>query len=172
MSDQNQGSDRGTRADDIPVAHTPPGGYGETMPPPVLARCTEPIVGGAPDLRGLWRAVSVTVGGEPAPDHPARAHVERIEQCGDRVVISAGGVVHDMRCDGTEEHGVHDVAEFDKQTPITVVASYEDGVHVLRPVGLEIEVTRRREGPDIVWDYLGFSARLRRVDATDRASWR
>ena len=89
--------------------------------------------------------------------------VQRIEQCGDRLVVTAGGVVHDMRCDGTEEHGVDDVAEFDFTTPITVVATYEDGVHVLRPVGLPIEVTRRREGDDVIWTYLDFTARLERV---------
>ena len=54
-----------------------------------------------------------------------------------------------------------DVAEFDKETRITVVASYEDGVHVLRPVGLPIEVTRARDGDDMIWTYLGFTARLR-----------
>ena len=43
----------------IPVAHTPPGGYGDTMPPPVLAACNEPLAEGAPDLRGTWAAVSV-----------------------------------------------------------------------------------------------------------------
>jgi len=31
----------GLTADDIPVAHTPPGGFGDTFPPPVLARCTD-----------------------------------------------------------------------------------------------------------------------------------
>ena len=165
-------STRGLGADEIPVAHTPPGGYGNEFPSPVLAGCTEEIAVGAPDLRGTWEVVEVVADGGVVAGHPALGSLQRIEQCGDRLVVTGGGIVHDMRCDGTEEHGMHDVAEFDKQTPITVVASYEDGVHVLRPVGLEIEVTRRREGPDIVWDYLGFSARLRRVDATDRASWR
>ncbi len=42
----------GVRADDIPVANTPPGGWTGAMPPPVLAGCTEPLVAGAPDLRG------------------------------------------------------------------------------------------------------------------------
>ena len=55
-------------------------------------------------------------------------------------VVTAGGIIHDMRCDGTEARGGHDVAEFDHTTPITVIASYEDGVHVLRPVGLPVEV--------------------------------
>ena len=121
------------RADEIPVAHTPPGGYGATMPPPILDA------------------------------HPVLGHVQRVEQCGDRLVVTGGGVVHDMRCDGTEEHGVHDVAEFDYTTPITVVASYGGGVHVLRPVGLPIEVRRWREGDDMLWQYVGFTARLERV---------
>ncbi len=157
--------DRLARAADIPVAHTPPGGYGETMPPPVLAACTEPLVAGAPDLRGTWQVVSVLVDGTAVADHPARGHVQRIEQGGDRLVVTAGGVVHDMRCDGTEAHGVHDVAELDKTTPITVVATYEDGVHVLRPVGLPgIEVTRHRHGDRLIWTYVGFTAVLERTD--------
>ena len=152
------------RATDIPVAHTPSGGYGLTMPPPVLAACTEPLVNGAPDLRGTWRAGSILVDGTEVADHPAHGHVERIEQCSDRLVVTAGGVVHDMRCDGTEAHGVHDVAEFDFTTPITVVATFEEGVHVLRPIGLPgIEVTRRLDGARLIWTYLGFTAVLERI---------
>jgi hypothetical protein len=153
-------------ADDIPVAHTPLGGYGEEMPPPVLAGCSTPIIAGAPDLRGLWETVALTVGGATAAaDHPVWKHRERIEQCGDRIVVTAGGVVHDMRCDGTEAGGVHDVAQIDFATPITVVATYEDGVHTLRPVGMPgVVVTRRLDGHEMVWDYAGaFTARLRRV---------
>ncbi len=41
-----------TNAADIPTAHTPEGGYGEKMPVPVLAGCTEPLVEGAPDIGG------------------------------------------------------------------------------------------------------------------------
>ena len=109
-----------------------------------------------------------------------------------------------MRCDGTLEHGVNDVAEFDLNTEIHVVASYEDGVHVLRPSipidlqgtpaerttfdrrpnsgsrppagtlrpqGMTIEVRRRRDGDHLVWDYLGFTARLEHLapSATDPA---
>jgi hypothetical protein len=130
------------------------------MPPPVLADCDEPLVEGAPDLRGLWRVVEVEANGEVVDDHPLLGHVQRVEQGGDRLVVTAGGVVHDMRCDGTEANGVNDVAEFDKTTPITVVATYEAGVHVLRPVGLPIEVTRRRDGEQLVWGYIGFTARM------------
>jgi hypothetical protein len=154
---------RVVRADDIPVAHTPPGGYGDVMPGPVLARCTEPLVEGAPDLRGLWRVIEVEADGAVVADHAALGHEQRIEQCGDRLVVTAAGIIHDMRCDGTEAGGVHDVAERDKVTPITVVASYEDGVHVLRPVGVPIEVKRWREGEHLMWEYVGFTARLERV---------
>jgi hypothetical protein len=151
--------------DAIPVAHTPPGGWVGEMPPAVLAGCDEPLVTGAPDLRGHWCVTVVEVEGASVPEHPALGLVQRIEQAGDRIVITAGGVLHDMRCDGTETNGVHDVAEFDKETPITVVATYEEGVHVLRPVGLpfEVEVTRRREGDDLIWTYLGFTARCERI---------
>jgi hypothetical protein len=151
------------RVDDIPVVHTPSGGYGSDMPPPVLAGCTDPLVDGAPDMRGLWRVVQVDVDGIDDPAHRALGHVQRIEQCADRIVITAGGVVHDMRADGTEEHGVHDVAEFDKATEIRVVATFEDGVHVLRPVGIPVEVTRRLDGEHLVWVYPGFVARLARI---------
>lgn len=155
-------------ADQIPVAHTPPGGYGDAMPAPVLGGCTEPLVPGAPDLRGSWRVTSVAWdGAAPVPD-PLDGHVQRIEQCGDRMVVTAGGVVHDMRCDGTLEHGVDDVAAGGGQR-IRVAASYEDGVHVLRPDGLPgVEVTRRLEGDELVWRYVGFTARLRRVEEDER----
>jgi hypothetical protein len=152
------------RADEIAVAFTPPGGYGDTMPPPILGACTEPLVDGAPDMRGTWRAVEVTwKAAGPEPD-PIADHVERIEQCGDRVVVTTSGVIHDMRADGTVEHGVHDVAAVGGNE-ITVVCTFEEGVHVLRPVGLPgIEVTRRLEGDHLIWDYGPvFTARLERM---------
>jgi hypothetical protein len=153
------------QADEIPVAHTPPGGYGPEMPPPVLAGCAEPLVAGAPDMRGLWRVLAVRWknGDTPDPD-PVADHVERIEQCGDRVCITSTGVIHDMRADGTVQHGVNDVAAADGQ-PISVVCTFEDGVHTLRPVGTPaIEVTRRLDGDQLVWDYGPmFTARLERV---------
>jgi hypothetical protein len=151
--------------DDIPVAHTPPGGYGDTMPPPVLAGCDQPVVDGAPDLAGLWSVTSVSVGGNLGPDdHPIHTHLERVEQSRDRVVITAAGIIHDMRADGTVEHGVHDVAATDFTTPVDVVATFEDGVLVLRPIGMTgVEVRRWREGDELVWDYAGlFVARMQR----------
>jgi hypothetical protein len=152
-------------ADDIAVAHTPAGGYGAEMPPPILAGCNEPLVEGAPDMRGMWRVSSVEwlSGNAPDPD-PIADHVERIEQCGDRVCITAAGIIHDMRADGTAEHGVNDVAAANGQS-ISVVCTFEDGVHTLRPVGMAgIEVTRRLEGDTLVWSYGPmFTARLERM---------
>ncbi len=155
-------------ASDIPVANTPPGGYGTDFPPPVLSTCTEPLADGAPDMRGMWHAVAAERNGAPVPEgDKVYDHFQRIEQCGDRVTITAGGIIHDMRADGTEEHGVHDVAEMDYTTPITVVATFEDGVHVLRPVGVPIEVTRRLDGDQLVWSYLGTTVTLERIGGPD-----
>ncbi len=149
--------------DDIPVAFTPPGGYGDDFPAPVLAGCTDALVPGAPDIRGLWQVTEVHVDDEPHADHPMIGSIQRIEQGGDRIVITSSGVIHDMRADGTEANGVHDVAATDFTTPVDVVATFEDDVHILRPIGVPIEVTRHRDGADLVWDYVGFTARLVRL---------
>jgi len=152
--------------DEIPVAHTPEGGN-DRFPSPILAGCDDALVDGAPDLRGVWRTIEVLVDGVVVPGHPALGKVQRIEQAGDRVVVTGGRVVHDMRCDGTVEQGVNDVAEFDLTTSIHVAASYEDGVHVLRPEGIPIEVRRWRDGEHLMWQYVGFTARLECVGPPD-----
>jgi len=162
--DDDASTQQSILADDIPVAHTPPGGYGDTFPPPILARCTESLVAAAPDLRGTWKVVALDRNGQPAPSSdPVYAHVERVEQCGNRVVITGGGVIHDMRCDGTAEHGVNDVSATNGQ-PIQVVCTFENRVHVLRPVGISgVEITRALNGDVMVWHYLGFVADLMRI---------
>ena len=144
-----------TSASEIPVAHTPPGGYGHEMPPPVLAGCREPLVAGAPDLRGTWKVVDAfTDDGPLAAGHPVWQHLERVEQAGDRVVVTSSGIVHDMRADGTYENGVHDVAAIDFTTPIEVAASYEDDVLVLRPKNMPgVEVRRWLEDDMLLWRY-------------------
>ena len=170
---------RSVSASEIPVAHTPlPGGYKDRFPDPVLATCSEPLAADAPDLRGLWRTVraeqvhepgsrlwSVTkfafwnaFGVErerapvPAGDY-IYGYVERIEQCGNRIVDIGGGTIADARADGSEENGVHDVSAFDFATPIHVKASFENGAFVLRPVNVPfIAVTRRLDADGhMVW---------------------
>ena len=147
---------------DIPVAHTPTGGW-KAFPDPILEGCSDALSEDAPDLRGIWRVNTVSVKGTYDSNHEMIGSLQRIEQAADRTVITSEGVIHDMRCDGTVEHGVHDVS-IDFTTEITVIASYENGVHVLRPVGIPIEVRRHLEGDELVWEYGPFfTARLERI---------
>jgi haloalkane dehalogenase len=137
-------------ADDIPVAHTPDCGW-EEFPPPILANCTELLVPEAPDLRGLWEAYEGKVG-----------HIERIEQCSNRVVITGGGVIHDMRADGTLENGVNDVMVA-TCIPIKVAAEFVDGRLDLRPFGGPVFASRWLEGDELVFKYGTATSRLRRI---------
>ena len=141
---------------DIARITTPTGGWKGDMPPAFLTECTDAIIDSAPDLRGTWTPIEVTINGEPAPaDIPLWRHVERIEQAGQRVTLTSDGIIHDFPVvDGTFENGCHDVAAADFTTPIVVAASYEDGVLVLRPKGLDgIEVRRWRDGEHLMWSY-------------------
>ncbi len=128
--------------DDIPVAYTPEGGW-STWPAPVLAGCTEQVPDGAPDLRGVWQVVEVFVEGKAVARHPALGRVSRKEQAGDRVVITGSGIIHDMRCDGTLDNGVHDVAAADFTSPVHVVATYEGRC-------ARVATRRRRRGSEAV----------------------
>jgi len=84
------------------------GGPSDVFPPPVLADCTEPIPAGVPDMRGFHVADMVRMG-------PIRVRlVERIEQCGMRVVVSSitpfgYSLVHDFPvANGSLASGCHD----------------------------------------------------------------
>ena len=150
----------------IPKSFTPAGGYGTEMPAPVLAGCTDALAENIPDFRGLWRAIDVRVNGEVAPPTlKVWQHLERIEQAGNRVVITAGGVVHDMYADGTFENGVNDVMAVDFKTSITVAATFENDVLVLRPRGFDgVEIKRWFDGEHLMWEYsTAFLVRLERV---------
>ena len=151
---------------EIPKSFTPAGGYGTEMPAPVLAGCTDALAESIPDFRGLWRAIDVRVNGEVAPPTlKVWQHVERIEQAGNRVVITAGGVVHDMYADGTFENGVNDVMAVDFKTSITVAATFENDVLVLRPRGFDgVEIKRWFDGEHLMWEYsTAFTVRLKRI---------
>lgn len=157
----------------VPTAFTPAGGYGDTsqsryereLPAPILGN-DEVLSNGVPDLRGTWKVVELLVNGVDAPaDHQLWAHFERIEQSGNRVIVVGGGVIHDFAsCDGTLENGLHDVMAIDFSTPLQVAANFEDGVLVMRPHGMPVEVKRWREGEQLVWEYsIAFTARLNRI---------
>lgn len=154
----------GLRADDIAVVTTPAGGWSGSMPALVLSGCTEELTPAAPDMRGMWAVVQVEVDGVVVKDHPADGQLQRIEQCGDRVVITGGGIIHDMRSNGTLDGAVRDVAAADFATPITVVSSFVDGTHVLEPAGTaNLRITRELDDGQLVWGYVGFTARLDRL---------
>ena len=138
-------------ASDIPIVHTPVPRY-TAFPEPVLVDCDEPLPEGVVDLRGVWECY----------DGPFKGHVERIEQCGNRVIISGGFSVHDMRADGTLENGVNDINEMTGKE-LHVSALFEDGRLNLRLDGKTLAVSRRLEGDDLIWVYGPFTNRLRRL---------
>ncbi|MEM9621593.1 MAG: hypothetical protein AAF993_08095 [Pseudomonadota bacterium] len=86
----------GKRAAEIAKANTPGCSYSH-FPLPVLRNCTEPLPSEAADLRGLWIGVTGKVG-----------HVERIEQCGSRVVVTSSGIIHDSGPNSTAGHNTDD----------------------------------------------------------------
>ena len=139
-----------SRAVDAPVVHTPAGRWTQ-WPPRVLADCDEPLVAGAPDLRGVWLAHK----------GPMKGHVERVEQSGDRVVITAGGVIHDMFADGTLAGGVNDEGVGAAQ--IAVAARFEADRLNLYLNNKRLVVTRYLDGDDMVWRWGPYTSRLHRL---------
>jgi hypothetical protein len=150
----------GPTSKDISKAFTPraPACHYREFPAPVLAHCTEPIAAGFPDLRGLWLAYTGPVG-----------HVERIEQCGDRFVITTAGIIHDFHADGTLANGSRDVEGMHNRCVNTWASTRVDDSGVLRfhPFGLRaVTIVRRwRVGDELYWDYPAFDApvRMRRL---------
>ncbi len=143
----------GLSADEIPKAYTPGCGWSE-FPMPILAGCTEPLAPDAVDMRGLWLAHTGKIG-----------HVERIEQCGDRTVVTSSGVIHDFRTDGTLANGSRDI-ELPHCINTFVSIDYRDGVMRFHPFGLPFTiVTRRMDGDELVWTYprIEGEVRMRRI---------
>ena len=151
----------GKRARDIPKGNTPGCSY-EHFPLPILAECTEPLPEGADDLRGLWRGISGRVG-----------HVERIEQCGSRTVVTAGGIIHDygpnstgvLNTDDTEGGVLFTIGdrEFCPRTSASMI--WEDGILNFYVFGWGPKVvTRARDGEHVVWEYAdGTVTRMERL---------
>jgi hypothetical protein len=121
---------------------------------PILADCGEALADDVVDMRGLWEAYTGLVG-----------HVERIEQCGNRTVVTAGGVTHDFRTDGTLANGSRDI-----EPPLCnntfVSIEFDDGVMKFSLLGLPYTiVTRRMDGDELVWTYPAIEGevRMRRI---------
>ena len=152
----------GLRAADIPKGNTPGCGY-DYFPLPILAACTEPLPADADDIRGLWRGVS---GGHVG-------HVERIEQCGSRVVVTTSGLIHDYGPNSTGGLNTND-------TEGSVLFTFRGEEHCLRTSASMIwedktlnfyafgwgprVVRRYRDGDELIWEYVdGSVTRMERL---------
>ncbi len=152
----------GKRAAEIPKGNTPGCGY-DHFPLPILAACTEPLVDGAEDLRGLWLAVA---GGR-------MGHVERIEQCGARTVVTTSGIIHDYGPNSTLGENTNDTEgavlftigerEFCPRTSASMI--WNDGVLDFHVLGWGPVVVRRYlDGEQLVWEYAdGSTTRMDRI---------
>ncbi len=154
--------DSGTLAADIPKGNTPGCGY-DHFPLPLLAACTESLPAEADDIRGLWRGVS---GGHVG-------HVERIEQCGSRVVVTAAGLIHDYGPNSTGGLNTNDTEgsvlftlggeEHCMRTSASMI--WEDSTLNFYVFGWGPKVVRRyREGDELIWEYVdGSVTRMERI---------
>ena len=137
-------------ADDIPKAYTPGCGYSQ-MPMPILAGCTEPLAEGVEDMRGLWKGISGRKG-----------FLERIEQCGNRVVVTGHNLIHDFRLDGTLRNGARDVGPACENFNSAIL--FKDEVMTFRLFNLFDTVTRRLDGEDLIFTFIdGEETRGKRI---------
>lgn len=152
---------RGQRAADIPKGNTPGCSY-DHFPLPILAQCTEPLPDGVADIRGLWIGRTGHIG-----------HVERIEQCGSRVVVTTSGVIHDygpnstagLNTDDTEGSVLFTVGdrEFCARTSASMI--WEEGMLNFYVFGWGPRVVRRYpDGDQLIWEYIdGNTTRMDRI---------
>lgn len=142
----------GKMAADIPKGNTPGCGYSH-FPLPILAECTEPLPDGADDIRGLWQVVEGAHTG----------HVERVEQCGSRVIVTAAGIIHDYGPNSTAGLNTDDTegsvlfTAGDKEYCMRTSASmiWEQGVLNFYVFGWGPNVVKRyMDGEQMVWEYL------------------
>lgn len=141
----------GLLAKEIPKGNTPRCAYAR-FPLPILRECTEPLTEDADDIRGLWRAVSGAHTG----------HVERVEQCGERVVVTSSGVIHDY---GPNSSGVLNTNDTegsvlfvagDRNYCMRTSASmiWEEGILNFYAFGWGPKVVKRyRENDFLIWEY-------------------
>ena len=152
----------GKKAADIPKGNTPGCSYNH-FPLPILADCTEPLVEGAADLRGLWIGVS---GGHVG-------HVERIEQCGRRTVVTSSGIIHDFGPNSTLGENTDDITpvvlftigdrEYCPRSSASMI--WNDGVLDFHVFGWgPIVVRRYLDGDQLIWEYAdGSITRMDRI---------
>lgn len=151
----------GKLALDIAKGNTPGCSYSH-FPLPVLRECTEPLPEGAADIRGLWLGVTGNVG-----------HVERVEQCGARTVVTASGIIHDSGPNSTGGYNSNDTqgsvlftlgnTEYCPRTSAGMF--WNNDVLDFRAFGWGPVVVRRfMDGEQMVWEYAdGSVTRMNRL---------
>ena len=138
------------KADDIPKAYTPGCGYSQ-VPMPILAECSEPLAEGIVDMRGLWHGISGRKG-----------FLERIEQCGNRVVVTGHNLIHDFRLDGTLRNGARDVGPACENFNSAIL--FKDEVMTFKLFNLFDTVSRRIDGEDMIFTFIdGEETRAKRI---------
>jgi hypothetical protein len=156
----------GLLAADIPKGNTPNCGYTH-FPLPILAQCTEPLPDGADDIRGLWIGVQ---GGHVG-------HVERVEQCGSRVVVTTSGVIHDygpnstagLNTNDTEGSVLFSIGDNDYCMRSSASMTWNDSVLDFHAFGWGPLVVKRYlhqepSGEQLVWEYAdGSTTRMNRL---------
>lgn len=152
----------GLMAADIPKGNTPGCGYSH-FPLPVLAACTEPLRAGAADIRGLWVGV--------AGSHVG--HVERIEQCGARTVVTTAGIIHDYgpnstlgeNTDDTEGSVLFSIGDTDYCPRSSASMVWNEGVLEFHVFGWGPVVVRRYlDQGQLIWEYAdGSVTRMNRI---------
>jgi hypothetical protein len=107
---------------------------------------------GADDIRGLWRAIAGARTG----------HIERVEQCGERVVVTAAGIIHDYGPNSTGGLNTNDTEgsilftaggkDFCMRTSASMI--WEEKVLNFYVFGWGPRVVRRyRDGEFLIWEY-------------------
>jgi hypothetical protein len=152
---------KGRFAADIPKGNTPGCGY-DHFPLPILAACTEPLSEGAADIRGLWIGVTGNVG-----------HIERIEQCGSRTVVTAAGLIHDYgpnstahpNTDDTEGSVLFTLGDREHCSRTSASMIWNEGILDFYVFGWGPKVVRRYpDGEQVVWEYIdGSMTRMERL---------
>ena len=142
---------RGKMAADIPKGNTPGCRY-DHFPLPILAECTESLIEGAADIRGLWIGVE---GGHVG-------HVERVEQCGRRTVVTSSGIIHDFGPNSTLGVTTNDTEgavvfiigdrEYCPRTSASMI--WNDEVLEFHVFGWgPVVVMRYLDGDQLIWEY-------------------
>lgn len=152
----------GKQASDIAKGNTPGCGYAH-FPAPILAECTEPLPPEADDIRGLWRGV----------EGDKIGHVERVEQCGNRTVITSAGIIHDygpnssagLNTNDTEGGVTFTIGDTDYCPRTSAAMIWRDKILDFHAFGWGPVVVRRyMDGNQLIWQYAdGSTTRMDRI---------